>query len=114
MGIGAASVFSEIRTRVRISDLIQRTRHLTEIHAAPKWLWRALVAATLTNGWHVEQTKSAVRRVKDAAESLEYLDIAKAVVSGRMLGWSRARRSRGPSGCRTDTHAAPRAAASCI
>jgi len=109
MGIGAASVFSEIRTRVRISDLIQRTRHLTEIHAAPKWLWRALVAATLTNGWHVEQTKSAVRRVKDAAESLEYLDIAKAVVSGRMSGWS-----RGPSGCRTDTHAAPRAAASCI
>ena len=27
-----------------------------------------LVAAPLTKDWHVEQTKSAVRRVKDAAE----------------------------------------------
>lgn len=112
--VQAAEVYHKVCPQGQTLNLIERTKHLIEIHAAPQWLWQGLVAVPLAKGWTVELTKSAVRRVKDAVEPPAYLDIAAAIVSGRMSGWSRARRSQGPSGCRTDTHAAPRAATSCI
>jgi hypothetical protein len=41
----AAKVATQVATPA--AELIDRTRHLTEIHAAPAWLWPALVAAML-------------------------------------------------------------------
>jgi ParB-like chromosome segregation protein Spo0J len=46
-------------------DLSSRFSQLVEIHAAPEWLWRALVAALLEKRWTVEQTRSAVAWLKD-------------------------------------------------
>jgi hypothetical protein len=46
-------------------DLSERVRHIAEIHAAPGWLWPALVAAMLGKGWNVEATRAAVARLKD-------------------------------------------------
>ncbi|MFO1073371.1 MAG: hypothetical protein U1E17_12000, partial [Geminicoccaceae bacterium] len=38
------------------NDLIERTRQLAEIHAAPSWLWPALAAELVTRGWTVDAT----------------------------------------------------------
>ena len=46
-------------------EITDKTRHLDEIHAAPSWLWPALVAAMLAKGWNVETTRAQVARLKD-------------------------------------------------
>jgi protein gp37 len=38
-------------------------RHFAEIHAAPKWLWAALVGALKADDWSVEATRKAVKKV---------------------------------------------------
>jgi hypothetical protein len=38
-------------------------RTLTEIHAAPSWLWMALVTAASTDDWTVERVRKAVAAV---------------------------------------------------
>jgi protein gp37/ParB-like chromosome segregation protein Spo0J len=71
--IHAAEVYREVATRVAISVPTDRPRHLAEIHAAPPWLWSALVEAVLSakpKPWTVEQTKATVARLKDAPETL--------------------------------------------
>ena len=69
------------------NDLTGYFRHLTEIHAAPRWLWPALVSALVTNEWTVEATRKAVSVLKDIAEPPEWSDravIAHAVISGAL------------------------------
>jgi ParB/RepB/Spo0J family partition protein len=75
MEVYAAEVYRAVATR-GASAPTDRPRHLAEIHAAPEWLWAALVAAMLPTedhpkGWTVEQTKSAVAKIKDAPKKLE-------------------------------------------
>jgi hypothetical protein len=33
------------------NEIPDRTRHLAELHAAPSWLWAALVAQLITRAW---------------------------------------------------------------
>ncbi len=39
-------------------QLIEHFRRLTEIHAAPPWLWPALVAEMIEREWTVEQARA--------------------------------------------------------
>lgn len=63
-------------------DLSKYFSQLVEIHAAPGWLWSALVVAMTEEGWTVEQTRTRVVRVKDLPEPPFWLDIAEALISG--------------------------------
>jgi hypothetical protein len=56
--VKAARVYETV-TDIR-HEAMNRWQHLSVIHAAPRWLWRALVAAMLGKGWTVEQTRDAV------------------------------------------------------
>ena len=38
-----------------------RTLHLSEIHAAPPWLWSGLVKAMIEGGWTVATTRARQR-----------------------------------------------------
>ena len=74
-----------VRTDIGLADLRERWSQLAEIHAAPRWLWGALVAAMLDKGWSVDATRAAVKRVKDAATPPKWADaetIADALVTG--------------------------------
>ncbi len=51
-------------------DLSKQFLTLVEIHAAPEWLWSALVAAMVESEWSVEQTRKQVARFKGAPEPL--------------------------------------------
>ena len=44
-------------------DLVARTRHLCEIHAAPETSWSAMVMGLFDNKWSIEQTNAAVKAV---------------------------------------------------
>lgn len=54
---------------------------LVAVHAAPRWLWGALVAALVAGGWSVEQTRRRVAEVK-GVDAPAYLDVAEGVVAG--------------------------------
>lgn len=41
---------------------------LSEIHAAPSWLWPALVEAAAAEEWTVERVRKAVAAVKEASD----------------------------------------------
>lgn len=49
-----------------LTALVEHTRHLSEIHPAPKWLWPALVERLMEDGWTVETTRKNVDRVTHA------------------------------------------------
>jgi|GEM_PF-902990 len=62
-------------------------RALSEIHAAPSFLWPALVEAAAAEEWTVERVRKAVAAVKDAPQPADWWNIAamgRAVVSGTM------------------------------
>jgi hypothetical protein len=71
VGRARGTVRNEIyaaRVAAAVSDVghaTERFAQLVEIHAAPGWLWPALVAAMLGKGWNVEATRAAVARLKD-------------------------------------------------
>lgn len=68
-------------------DLSDYFRHLTEIHAAPSWLWPALVTALVKDGGTVEAVRRDVAKLKDALTPPEWADSAKvatAVTAGEM------------------------------
>ena len=44
-------------THMRHEDARDSWRNLAEIHAAPQWLWSALVKAMLESGWTVQVTR---------------------------------------------------------
>jgi hypothetical protein len=58
----AAKVAEECSTTRVVTDLAHRWRHLAEIHAAPRWLWHALVSAMLDGSWTVEATRKSRKR----------------------------------------------------
>lgn len=65
---------------VNFEQLVDRTKHLAEIHAAPQVCWQAMVQRLLKDDWTALDTQAAVRRVNDAsvpAEYEAYFDIAK-------------------------------------
>lgn len=66
-------------------DLTDQFRSLSEIHAAPKWLWSALVSRMIADGWTVEATRKAVAGVKDAPEPPAWSDVA-AIASALVEG----------------------------
>lgn len=45
-------------------------RNLAEIHAAPKWLWSAMVEKMIEDGWTVQTTREKVGKVKDIVKEL--------------------------------------------
>lgn len=48
--------------------LKEHWRNLAEIHAAPEWLWTALVHQMVADHWTVAATREKVKAVKDIAE----------------------------------------------
>jgi hypothetical protein len=44
------------------------TRNLAEIHAAPHWLWVALVKQMIESGWTVQVTRDKVGAFKEVAD----------------------------------------------
>jgi len=72
-------------------DLSDQFRTLVEIHAAPQWLWPALVAAMLPNkenpkGWTVESTQKQVGRFSKLEAPPEWVDateFAKLLLEGK-------------------------------
>lgn len=67
------------------TDLSEHFRALTEIHAAPRWLWSALVSKMVADGLTVETTRKLVAGVKDAPKPPEWSDVeavAKDLVAG--------------------------------
>lgn len=64
----AADVFTHVNSA---ADMSERTRQLVEIHAAPRWLWSALVSAMIADSLTVEATRKLVASVKDAPEPPE-------------------------------------------
>jgi ParB/RepB/Spo0J family partition protein len=48
------------------SELLDRTRHLSDIHAAPRHCWPALVKRMVEGRWTVEETKAMVNVVATA------------------------------------------------
>ena len=51
---------------------------LVEIHAAPRWLWSALVGKMVADGMTVEATRTMVAEVKDAVEPPGWADLGAA------------------------------------
>ena len=61
-----AARVAEISPQGGISLLVNRTKHLAEIHAAPESCWPALVERLVDNQWTVEETNAAVKAVRTA------------------------------------------------
>lgn len=62
-----------------------RTYHLAEIHAAPPWLWSALVKQMIESEWTVQVTRDKVKQYKDVDLPPEWTDrekIAESLVVG--------------------------------
>lgn len=58
---------------------------LAEIHAAPKWLWRAMVETMLNNSWTVAVTREQVAKFKDVGDVPSWAmadEIARGLLSG--------------------------------
>jgi hypothetical protein len=45
-------------------QLARRWQHLAAVHAAPRWLWPALVAGLLEDGWTVEDARKNAQKFK--------------------------------------------------
>jgi protein gp37/ParB-like chromosome segregation protein Spo0J len=59
----AAEVFTQVNSD---ADLGEKTKHLSEIHAAAEWAWSALVDAMVEKNWTVEKTRKQVAKFKAA------------------------------------------------
>lgn len=54
-----------------ITDVIavkDQWRALSELHSAPRWLWKPLVSRLASEGWTVETARKEAQRLKDAQE----------------------------------------------
>ena len=70
---------------VHIESARDAWRNLAEIHAAPKWLWRAMVETMLHNSWTVAVTREQVAKFKDVGEVPTWAmadEIARGLMSG--------------------------------
>ncbi len=80
-----------------------RFAELVEIHAAPEWLWSALVAAMVKGGWSVEQTRIAVRLeavFRPPAAAIHAVTVARGRGGGPVVG-----RRRRNAHCKTASRA---------
>jgi hypothetical protein len=71
-------------------------RQLAELHAANKWLWPALVARLIAEGWNVETARGHAGRLKDAPEPPAWTDrdaLARDIVAGKAHSNERSRAS---------------------
>ena len=64
----AATVFSKIIPQGIIFDPTDRSKHLTEIHAAPESTWALLAGLLQEHSWTVKETKAAVDRIRSVAD----------------------------------------------
>ncbi|NCA71891.1 MAG: DUF5131 family protein [Sphingobacteriia bacterium] len=74
-------------SHVGIADIRDQWRNLAEIHAAPRWLWSALVAEMTRSTWTVAVTRERVAAFKSIGECLPWMNqsaIAEALVAGLM------------------------------
>lgn len=74
-------------THVRHDQIRDSWRNLAEIHAAPRWLWSALVAQMIEASWTVAVTRERVAAVKEIQEphpSFDAASIASAILSRSM------------------------------
>jgi hypothetical protein len=78
---------------VPTADLARFTSHLAELHLASSWLWPALVAALIAEGWNVETARAQAGRLKDAPEPPPWAD-RDAPPTGWRRSWPPSRRSR--------------------
>lgn len=72
---------------IRHDGLRDSWSQLSVIHAAPNWLWTALVKAMVANNWTVQVTRDKVGAFKEVADPPSWSDcsrIADALVSGQM------------------------------
>lgn len=72
-------------TDIRNEDAQANWSQLSQIHAAPKWLWRAMVGAMLQNSWTVAVTREQVAKYKDIGDVPEWAN-AKGIAQGIMSG----------------------------
>ena len=88
VGRARTSVSSEVLA-ARVADAVTHVGHdmtvhfksLVEIHAAPRWLWSALVGKMVTDGMTVEATRTMVAEVKGAVEPPGWADLGAAAES---------------------------------
>jgi len=93
-GISKSAV-SQRQTAAEVSTYVDKPkgiadywRHLCEIHAAPKWLWPALVAKLQAESWTVETTRKNVQSLSETPEPPEWADkerIAEHLIAGTLL-----------------------------
>jgi protein gp37/ParB-like chromosome segregation protein Spo0J len=82
--VWAASVADSADKHVLVGD---HFRTLAVIHAAPSWLWPALVEAMVAGGWTVEMTRKQVQRFDNVPKAPPVWaedSVAAALVAGRM------------------------------
>jgi ParB/RepB/Spo0J family partition protein len=60
-----AARVAQICTRVQISSLLDRAKHLAEVHAAPEHCWPMLVDRMIRDEWSVKQTTSTVKSLNE-------------------------------------------------
>jgi ParB-like chromosome segregation protein Spo0J len=68
----AAEVFTWVNGDAAL--LTDKAKQLAEIHAAPPWLWPALVTRLVAEGWNVDTARAQAGRLKDAAEPPPWAD----------------------------------------
>jgi len=76
-------------TRVDFAAIRDQWRQMAEIHAAPEWLWSALVARMVDGAWTVAVTREHVAAVKSAGDPPPWAD-AEAIAKSLALGTLRA------------------------
>jgi hypothetical protein len=82
----SAEVFSAVPSGTGDAALYDKHRHLAELHAAASWLWPALVARLIAEGWNVDTARGHAGRLKDLPRELPtWIDreaLAQAIVDG--------------------------------
>lgn len=67
----AAEVFEAIAENARLSaHFLDKAKHLSAIHSAPRDLWPALVDAMIQHQWTVQETEQSVQRVLSLAAAI--------------------------------------------
>lgn len=67
------------------NDMRDCWRNLAEIHAAPQWLWAALVQAMVADGWTVQKTRERVAQCREWKAPPHWADadtIAQRLITG--------------------------------
>lgn len=62
------------------ADIRDQWRNLAEIHAAPEWLWPALVGQMIGDSWTVAVTRDKVKSVKSDLDLYPFWDLDKLAV----------------------------------